>query len=139
VARDADRAALAGQRRLREVAGALAQGAEVGPFDDDVVAPDRRHAQPADRVALPVAAALEAGELGQRLVGIAKARDRRERALVGLRLVVQSIQLAVERGLVAAGHERRDGLLPGEREARIQQQEKTAAHQHRCDEMQNGA
>ena len=51
-------------------------------------------------------------------LGVAQARDRRDCPLVGRDLVVQAVQLVVQRGLLAARHERRDRLLPGQRQRR---------------------
>jgi hypothetical protein len=136
VAGHADRAALARQRRLRVVAGPLAQRPEVRALHHHVGAVERRHPQSPDGVALPVATGLEARELRQAPADVALPGHH---LLVGDQVLVQTVELVAQRRLVPPGHESRDRLLPGQRQSRIEQEKDSAAHQDRRDEVEDGA
>jgi hypothetical protein len=118
------------------VAGALAQVGEVGALDHDVRAAERRQPQASDGVTLGVAPGLEPRELSEAPLDVALARHD---LLVGRHLLVQAVQLVPKRGLVAARHQRRYRLLPGQRQPRIEQQKHAAAHQHGRHKVEGGA
>ena len=114
VAGDRHGAALPGQRSVRVVTGALAQGVGVVALDDVGVLVDRGHLDLADRVALE---RLEADQV----VGAGR----------------QLRQLVLELGLLAIRQKSRDWLLPGQGKSGIGDEHRPADHQNGGDEPQH--
>jgi hypothetical protein len=112
------------------VAGALAQVGCPGPLHDHLVEADRGGAQAPDGVAVPGALARQ--PCGQRQLPILRVQLGQRAPLGGARAgPLELLELVAEPALLAARVERRDRLLPQQRQRAVDQQQRAGDDQDR--------
>ena len=130
MARDRDRAGRARKRRLVVDPGALAQRGGVRSVDDDEARVDRRDADAPDGRAAIGSALQRAGEK-RHPAAVALQRLQRLTLAPAGGSALERAQVVAEAILHDPGVDPRDGLLPGERQARIGKQQRAGDDQHR--------